>query len=528
MPSHKNIEGREGLRVVFLRSPRHYWPLLNESDNFLPALSYATLAGYLRREIPGLELHILDACAFQMGWKTFERRVAEMRPDVVCVGEKAIFAHEGMRVFEMVKRQNPDVITIAGGQIYTHVPEWTFESCPALDYLIRFEGERPLTALLRALLEGKSVSDVPNLCYVEGGEVVKNPLGDPIADLDTIPMPAYDLVRPENYQPFGRLFPRAIPVQRGRGCVDACSFCSWSALENLRVDNPDGSFTIRPRYRTKSIARMVEETELLTKTYGSVFLFFVDGSFNVDTEWLDGYSSELIRKQIESQWWAFARYDLLMQQQEAGVLDKMVQAGLRHCLFGFEREDPADLMTLGKSNYNRELAVKSLTMLKQKHPVVFRQGTILTGLRNDTPESIKSLLKFAHDCHLDFVAYHPITPFPGTPIYDEAARNGWLTEVDDFSKYDMFGPILQPEHMSLDEVAHWTAWCQKNFVAKKPWRFAGGLLSRFSRRRNMYWWFLRSLTRVMWWQAKEAMLGRRPFQGFSGVNQMWKPPWYDS
>ena len=60
------------LKLLFLRPPRHYWPILNEGDNFLLPLAYPTLAGYIRKFLPEIEIKILDCCAYQMGWKSLQ------------------------------------------------------------------------------------------------------------------------------------------------------------------------------------------------------------------------------------------------------------------------------------------------------------------------------------------------------------------------------------------------------------------------------------------------------------------------
>ena len=45
--------GKDRIHVLFIRPPRHFWPIINESDNFLLPLGYPTLAAYLREHLPG-------------------------------------------------------------------------------------------------------------------------------------------------------------------------------------------------------------------------------------------------------------------------------------------------------------------------------------------------------------------------------------------------------------------------------------------------------------------------------------------
>jgi len=279
-------------------------------------------------------------------------------------------------------------------------------------------------------------------------------------------------------------------------------------------------------YRSKSVDQVIEEIDVLYHKYGVRYLFWVDATWNLDSAWLDEFSERIIQRKYDLGWWAFFRLDRFLKQEKLGVAEKYVRAGLRHVLVGVERGTGPDLAWLGKHHYSDDVTVQSFQILKKKYPEVFRQGTIITGIRSDTAQSIQSLLDMAHRADFDFAAFHPLTPFPGTPMYEQAKTNGWLEETD-FSKYDMFYPIMSTEHLSRDEVAHWTTWCQKNFVAKRPVRYFSRMFSPHPMRRRLHRWFFFSLNRVLARDAWDAMQGEHHFRGFAGVNTLWKPKWYE-
>jgi anaerobic magnesium-protoporphyrin IX monomethyl ester cyclase len=529
--NHVDLSGRSEIKVLFLRPPRHYWPILNESDNFLLPLGYPSLAAYVREHIPEANIEILDCCPRKIGWESLRREVQNRQPDVVCIGEKVCYAHEGFRAFRMVKEILPDCVTITGGHFTSHLPRWSMEHCDAIDYSLRYEGEVPLVKLLDHLLGRLVVDDVPNLvCRKNGnGSFLETEIGPNIENLDDLPVPAYDLANLSSYAPFGLLWPRATTIQRSRGCVDTCRFCSWIAVEAKHQRQADGTVVHRPNYRSKSVERMVYETELLYEKYGVRYLFWVDATWNVDADWLDAYCEEIIRRKYKLGWWAFTRLDQMLLQEKQGVWEKMVRAGLRHVLVGAERPAQGDdgLGWLNKHGYGYSVAKEAFGIMRDKYPEVFRQGTFITGIRSDTAESIQNLLHFAHEIDVDFAAFHPITPFPGTPLYDEAVREGWIEDTD-FANYDMFCPIMPTEHLSRDEVAHWTTWCQQNFVAKRPLRYFSRMFSRHPIRRRLHWWFFLTIGRVLGVQALQHMQGNQVFEGFAGVNKLWKPKWYDT
>lgn len=520
------LRGLDRIKVLFIRPPHHYWPILNQSDNFLLPLAYPVLSAWLRERLDFVDIEILDCCVEKVGYKSLLWQIRRRRPDVVAIGEKVVYAHDAMRAFEVAKRADPDIVTVAGGQFFTHKPEWSLRECPAIDYVIRYEAEIALERFLRKAREGTRSQDVESLCWLDpDGRFRTSALAPVVEDLDTLPLPAFDLVRLTDYSPFGMLWPRAATIQRSRGCADTCEFCSWIAMENRHIDGPDGTIVHKPLFRSKSVGRVLAEVDVLYQQ-GVRYLFWVDATWNVDDDWLREFCSEIIRRKYDLGWWAFTRYDHLPRQHENGTLELMVRAGLRHVLVGVERVDDG-FGWLNKHGYDKSGAVQAFHILRDHYPEVFRQGTFLTGIRSDTGESIRALLAHAHACDLDFAAFHPITPYPGTPLYERARQEGWLEETD-FANYDMFCPVMSTEHLTRDEVAHWTTWCQKNFVTKRPLRYFSRMFSRHPVRRRLHIWFFLAIGRVMGMQAYDTLRGRGRFEGFSGVNRLWTPRWYES
>ncbi len=524
----KRLAGKDRLKVLFVRSPRHIWPILNESDNFLLPLAYPSLAAYLRRHMKGVEVTILDATARQMGWASLRRYLRENRPDVVALGEKTVYAYEGMKVFEMAREELPDVVNVAGGVLFTALPGWALETCKALDCVVLYEGEETMRDLLETLRSGGDPAGVPGLAYRDsGGDTRLTPARPLIEDLDSLPMPAYDIAGLEYYRPFGKLWPRAVTVQRSRGCPSACRFCSWRIQEG-RPELLGDRYVSHPAYRTKSVERMVSEIEWLYRDFGVRYLFWVDGTWNLDSEWLGRFSEELLRRDIRMDgWWAFVRADRLLEQERDGVLSLMVKAGFRHTLVGAEHHTGESLEFLNKGIRDADVTIEAFQLLARKYPEVFRQATYITGLPDDTEESIKALVKHAHDSDLDFAAFHPVQPFPGTPFYQEALDEGLIEETS-FDKYDMFYPVMRTRNIGRGEVAAATQWCYKNFVLKKPFRYATRMFSPHPIRRNLHRWFAYSVTRIIARDFKNSLTQGTSFKGFSGIDTLWKPDWYFS
>jgi hypothetical protein len=58
---------------------------------------------------------------------------------------------------------------------------------------------------------------------------------------------------------------------------------------------------------------------------------------------------------------------------------------------------------------------------------------------------------------VDFVAANVLTPFPGTPLFEEMERSGRIIDKD-WAKYDFNHVVFQPLHMSAEELQLGTNW----------------------------------------------------------------------
>jgi anaerobic magnesium-protoporphyrin IX monomethyl ester cyclase len=515
------------VRVLLLRPPAYLWPIINESDNFLLPLGLPCIAAYLREKLPWVEVEILDCCPEKIGWNKLKTILAAKKPDVLGVGDMICYAHEGMRAIRMAKELNPDVVTVAGGHFHSPMTEYSLSNYPHLDYIIRWEGEEAFRQLLDALHNGTPISDVGNLAYREGDEVLHTAPLPLIRPLDDLPIPAYDLTSLHKYSPFGLLWPKAATIQGNRGCPYHCKFCSWASLEGEHAINAEGVEVNRPTFRTKSVARILEEIDLLYNKYGIRYLFWVEGTWNADTQIMDGVAEGILQRGYKLGWWAFARSDKLLEQERAGVLEKMVRAGFSHVLLGGERNEDEDLAQIGKTDSSFDVTYKTCRLLEEKYPTVFRQATFVTGIPNDDEQRLKNLGKYVRTLHLDFAAFHPLMPYPGTELWAQY-KDSDLIETTDFSKYDMFQPVMRTHHISREQVAKMTEKITLQFILRQPHRYLAGMFSRHRIRRRLHWWFLLSMGRVVLLDLWRAILGRQSFSGFAAASKLWEPRWYNS
>lgn len=162
---------------------------------------------------------------FGADYERIAEEVAAEAPDLV--GISCLFTpyfREALACAAAIKKRCGARVVLGGGHA-TVAPE-SLLADPAVDYVIRGEGERPLVELCGALFSGQELTRVPNLGYKENGALRFTEL-EPNYALESLPTPDFSDLSTSSYQYKGR--PMAF-VTSSRGCPHACSFCSARAV----------------------------------------------------------------------------------------------------------------------------------------------------------------------------------------------------------------------------------------------------------------------------------------------------------
>jgi len=147
--------------------------------------------------------------------------VAKEKPDLV--GIASLFApyhREVLRCAEAIKERCRIPVLLGGSQV-SSMPE-AMLAHPAVDFVIRGEGERPFVELLKSLKSGKGFKSVPNLGYKKRGRLIFNPRKGNFP-IETLPFPDLSDLSKDHYT-FEKK-PLCFIIT-SRGCPYRCDFCS--------------------------------------------------------------------------------------------------------------------------------------------------------------------------------------------------------------------------------------------------------------------------------------------------------------
>ena len=207
-----------------------------------PALGYLTEYYSVADRSPFSTFH--RYYHFGASFDDIESDLAGLNADVV--GISSLFTpyyREALEVARRAKRRSSAPV-VAGGSHASAAPE-SLLALPAIDYVIRGEGERPFVEFLQFLLGRKPVEAVPNLAYKQYGEMVFNPIEENFS-IDDLPFPDLDDLAPEHY----RLGPKPMTFMiTSRSCPHRCSFCSVHT-------------TFGTKYRLRSLENVLAEIDM--------------------------------------------------------------------------------------------------------------------------------------------------------------------------------------------------------------------------------------------------------------------------
>jgi anaerobic magnesium-protoporphyrin IX monomethyl ester cyclase len=180
-------------------------------------------------------------------------------------------------------------------------------------------------------------------------------------------------------------------------------------------------------------------------------------------------------------WFLQWRCDDVIQNEE--ILPRMRKAGLHWVMVGVESPREATLEKFKKGITHND-AEKAVRILRDNG--IFAHAMFVIGEREDTGESIASLRDFANELEPDFAIFTALTPFPGTEIYEEAKRNGWIEDFN-WANYDMAHAIMPTETLSRKDVQQELYECYRSFYGS--WRRRlGGIFARNDLKRRIYWY----------------------------------------
>jgi len=241
-----------------------------------------------------------------------------------------------------------------------------------------------------------------------------------LPDLVRLPTPAYHL--------WPGLEKRwAVPLEVGRGCPFACTFCSTSQF-------------FRRHFRLKTPARVIEQMKALRQAYGTARFHLVHDTFTAVRARVVEFCQALLKCGCEFDWTCSARPDCV----DAELLALMAKAGCSGFFFGVETGSARMQRVIGKG---LDLDHASAVIRCAGRHGMRATISLITGFPDETPDDLRGTVGFILDSlRFDHVEpqFHLLAPLAGTAldqgfrgrlkwdgIFSDMAFQGWHQDPAD-------------------------------------------------------------------------------------------------
>jgi anaerobic magnesium-protoporphyrin IX monomethyl ester cyclase len=413
------------MKITLVNPP--YPPSVHSHPPFIP-LGLAYLGAVAERE--GHEVTVIDCQAEKLTYEDFRKRIEQTPSDIIGATATTLLYKSAMKLITIAKQVYPQAVTMLGGSHGTFWDENALNEYPSLDIVVRREGETTFTELLNKLQTNNSINNVLGITFrSKEGKIVNNPDRPFLEDLDALPFPAHHLMPLDALKRMGKIL---FPLVTSRGCVYWCDFCSTVRMFGRG-------------YRMRSPKNVVDEMEMIHNKYGVNQVTFYDDAFTVNRERVVKICEELHSRKLDMIWDCGTRVDMVDRE----LLKTMHDAGCIAVWLGVESGSEA---ILGAMNKRIKLDQTRLAY-KTAHEVGLMTITnAVLGFPGETEQTARETINFVKELNPDDVGFYVATPYPGTPMYEQVKKNGWL-RVTDFDKYDTAGPTFETPWLSMEKLA---------------------------------------------------------------------------
>jgi hopanoid C-3 methylase len=324
-----------------------------------------------------------------------ERVLASFEPEVVGLTGYTVHVNPVKALCERVKAWRPETLTVVGGHHATVWPQ-DFDS-PQVDLVVRGEGIGALREIVSRWEGRRTYEGIAGVCRrIDGRFVVSEPA--PIADLDSVPLPARDLTASYRSRYFSEWMRPLASIRTSKGCPHRCNFCAQWKLSG-------------GRYLRRSPESVVAELAGIEEPW----VFFADDESLHDTPRMRRLA-ELIREAgIAKRYFLYARSETIVRAPELIELWRAV--GLERVFVGLEffRQSDLEYVRKGSTVSDNERAI---AILKALGIDIYASFIIRPEFTRD---DFAAFRRYVRSLKLNFATFSVLTPLPGTDLHTEVA-----------------------------------------------------------------------------------------------------------
>ena len=367
-------------------------------------------------------------------WKSFDfeelhKRIEGFSPDAIGFSATVSTSYKYVKVASnYIKQHFPDLKIIVGGGL-TAAADVVLKNT-YVDIVVLGEGDITIKYLIDKIKEKGDYSDVNGIAYREGERILYTAPRPPIAKLDTLGYPVFDLVDIEKYLINAHDFIRGYPSYRdwdkrfyephrntkilriptSRGCTSKCSFC-YRHMSGIRQFSFDYLF---------------DYIEFLMDKFDTNQFSFGDECFSPSKKWSWKFIEAFKKRNIDIM---FQIFGMRVDTVDREILHAFKEIGCWMIEYGFESGSQKMLNVIEK----RVSVQDNINVaLWTKEAGIYTTPAFVLGMPGETTETINETIDFLKKINCEKFQYTYAFPVPGTPLYDYARLKGYIVDEDKY------------------------------------------------------------------------------------------------
>jgi radical SAM superfamily enzyme YgiQ (UPF0313 family) len=423
------------MNVLLINPPRFRGiPVIREdrceiTDRYsvIPPYSLLQIASLLRKI--GNKVDLVDANGENLTYNEIKEKISEMNYDILLFRFTPTTFDWDLKITNISKEINKDALTAGICWTLRTLPTEILMKANDLDIYIMHEYEIVVPSLLSSLMMGVSdLSNIKGIAYRNETGIHVNQPSEPLYNYDSIPIPAYDLLR--SFKPYYANTRHGSPftiIYTSKGCPFKCIYCTVA----------------KTRWRARSANSILNELRHLKSKYNIKTVAFFDETFTIDRQRVIEIS-RAIKDEIGISWYCNTRVDLIDQE----LLNIMKEGGCKGISYGIESGSQA-ILDLSKKNITVEEAENAIQLTKKSGIKTY--CSFLFGLPGENWQTAKETIKFVKKNLPTSAQFNVAVPYPGTEFYDIALEKGLITDSD-FKNLFHHEAIVKTEELTADDL----------------------------------------------------------------------------